>query len=565
MKEKKMIRLGRKLIRSMIVIFLVIMFSTSATILIAFFEEKLAEDRKLLTEVSETLHYCLAKPVDAENDFFTIDELLTGTHESMDYSSFIDNWLRNGADDHYYEAEDRLMLDREINGLSDIFVYRAGRGANGVLLNNFTVIFDLPDENGFCYPLGYEIGASKAFDTLKKVYETGVTEVVDGNALNSDSSVLVAFSPVMDLEGKVCAIIGAEYDIRHIVWAVLGDNYFLLINTILNFLMIFIAIYIFLRRSIVKPIGLISKHVNKFVSDENALVYEPITEIKTKDEIEQIADDFNSLAKRTIEYTKNLEAKTTEEERLRVDLDVASQIRSVVSSENTYPAFPERTDFDLCASLKHTKYNKCSFCNYFFTDTNHLFIVIGESLGDSLASMIFSVLSLSYIKCFAKMGFDPYKIAVETNNQLCSIEKKDAGLTVGAVIADIDLKNGDLRYVNAGMPPMLIKKPGESFELAKADLPFSLGQMRGVSFEENSIRLYQGSTVLFTSFGITEMSGPSGDKYGFDRLIGTMNRITGNVSGLDTTIKELENDIESFRGDTPVSLDTAVLGFRYYG
>ena len=344
------------------------------------------------------------------------------------------------------------------------------------------------------------------------------------------------------------------------------DNYsFLLIDAAVNFHVFGLAVFIFIKISIVKPVGIISDHMNKFVSDESSLSFTPVTEIHTSDEIQQIADDFNSLAQRTIDYTKNLAAKTSKEERLRVDYDVASQMRKVISSEMSYPAFPERTDFDLCASLNHTKFNKCSFCNYFFTDTNRLVIVVGESLGDSLASMIFSVLSVSYIKCFAIMGFDPYKIASETNNQLCSIEKKDAGLTVGAFIADIDLKNGVMRYVNAGMPPMLIKKPGENFELAKADLPFNLGQMRGVSFEQNTLQLYQGSAVFLTSTGVTEMSDPKGDKYGFDRLLDVMNRITGNVYDLDKAIKELENDLDNFRNDAPVPSDTTILGFRYFG
>lgn len=132
------------------------------------------------------------------------------------------------------------------------------------------------------------------------------------------------------------------------------------------------------------------------------------------------------LRSASLYYTENLEIKTAEEQRLRLDLDVAGQIRQAISSETTYPAFPERTDFDLCASMKHTIYNKCSFCNYFFTDTDRLFIVVGESLGNTLASMIFSILALSSIRSYAKIGLTPYQIAAETNNQLCSTEKKTA-------------------------------------------------------------------------------------------------------------------------------------------
>ncbi len=564
-KEAKKVRLERKLILSMIIIFLVVMLSTSFTIIIGFIEDEIESSKKDLVGIAraarEELLYLTPEQTEGMDD----DEINTLLAEYQNIGKSIDRWLEHGADDYYNKCYDRLIEFRYDYGLNDVFFYKAKRDENGKLVNDMTIIFDVPDYDDKQYQLGEEYGASQAFETIKKVYETRETQIVNRLVANSSGFVLVAFEPVKYADGTVCAVAGVEADIKSIVWRVFAENYFIIIDSVANFIVFGVVIFIFLRLSIVKPVRVISEHINQFVSSEEALSFTPITEIHTNDEIEQIADDFNSLAQRTIDYTKNLAVKTSTQERHRVDYDVANQMRKVISSELSYPAFPERSDFDLCASLNHTKYNKCSFCNYFFTDTNRLVIVVGESLGDNLASMIFSVLSVSYIKCFSIMGFDPYKIASETNNQLCSIEKKDKGLTVAAIIADIDLKTGVMRYVNAGMPPILIKKPGENFALAKAELPFTLGQMRGVSFEQNTLQLNQGSVFFLTSFGVTEMNDPKGNKYGFERLTNVMNRITGNVYDLDKAIKELENDLDSFRCDAPVPTDTTILGFRYFG
>ena len=566
MKKKKRGKLERKVIISMAVIFLVGMIATSFVIFWGFFDDISKDLKRDLVAIAGNIRVCLVD--DAElNDLVTAyDGSEIVQNDYLQLGDYIDNWLENGADDHYNVSNDRLANMAELLSLNDVFVYKAAKDESGKLVNDMTIVFDTPMVSSLKnYQLGDHFGKSQAFEAIKKVYETGMIQPYDHVGYNSSGLVFVAFAPIKYSDGSVSAVIGVESSVNNIINKVMNDYSFLLIDAAVNFLVFGLAVFIFIKISIVKPVGIISDHMNKFVSDESSLSFTPVTEIHTSDEIQQIADDFNSLAQRTIDYTKNLAAKTSKEERLRVDYDVASQMRKVISSEMSYPAFPERTDFDLCASLNHTKFNKCSFCNYFFTDTNRLVIVVGESLGDSLASMIFSVLSVSYIKCFAIMGFDPYKIASETNNQLCSIEKKDAGLTVGAFIADIDLKNGVMRYVNAGMPPMLIKKPGENFELAKADLPFNLGQMRGVSFEQNTLQLYQGSAVFLTSTGVTEMSDPKGDKYGFDRLLDVMNRITGNVYDLDKAIKELENDLDNFRNDAPVPSDTTILGFRYFG
>lgn len=564
-KEAKKVMLERKLILSMIIIFLVVMLSTSFTIIIGFIEDEIESSKKDLVGIAQAAREELLYLTPEQTEGMVDDEINTLLAEYQNIGKSIDRWLEHGADDYYNECYDRFIEFRYDHGLNDVFFYKAKRDENGKLVNDMTIIFDTPDFDGMKYGLGEDFGPSRAFETIKKAYETGETQTMDKLAANASGFILLAFEPLKYDDGTVCAVAGVEMDIKSIVLRVLAENYFIILDSVINFVIFGVVIFIFLRQSIVKPVRVISEHMNKFVSDEEALSFTPITEIHTNDEIQQIADDFNSLAQRTIDYTKNLAVKTSTQERHRVDYDVANQMRKVISSELSYPAFPERSDFDLCASLNHTKYNKCSFCNYFFTDTNRLVIVIGESLGDNLASMIFSVLSVSYIKCFSIMGFDPYKIASETNNQLCSIEKKDKGLTVAAIIADIDLKTGVMRYVNAGMPPILIKKPGENFALAKAELPFTLGQMRGVSFEQNTLQLNQGSVFFLTSFGVTEMNDPKGNKYGFERLTNVMNRITGNVYDLDKAIKELENDLDSFRCDAPVPTDTTILGFRYFG
>ena len=564
--ERKKGKLERKLILSMTLIFLFILISTVITIVWDNFEEYVADIRKELPTNAEIISLSIPSLNDYNDQDLsqmTIEELqsMTSTHgEQIDY------WLENGADDAYNNCCDEMKYLMEQFNLTDVFVYKAGRDENGELVNDMTVVLDIPLGSESSFHLGQRFGSTKAFETVRKVYESGTSEIYDKSAAYNESGlIIVAFAPIFYSDGKVCAVLGAEVSMSAILGRVISSNIILLLDTAVNFWIFGIVIFIFIRRSIVKPVRILSNHMREFVSEEGTLSFSPVTEIHTKDEIEQIADDYNALAERIVDYTKNLEIKTSEEERLKVDLDVASQIRSVVASEMIYPAFPERTDFDLCMSLKHTMYNKCSFVNYFFTDNNRLFMVIGESLGNNLASMIFSIISAAYIKSFAKMGLEPYKIAMETNNQLCSTEKKDAGMTVGAIIADIDLKTGTMRYVNAGMPPILVKKPGENYTIARPERPFSFGQMRGISFEQKTEQLYQGSTVLLTSFGISEMTGEGGIKYGIDRLTNVMNQISGNVYDLDKTINELENDLDKFRGDAPVSLDTAVLGFRYFG
>ena len=556
----------------MLVLFVIAMFTTVLSIVGTNFEKKVNEKRNNLIYCAEMVS-CVIEAPDRDYSTVTAGNIKryldsyreNGNSDKTDMSSDkVEYWLKNGKDSEYEKVDGIIKDLRSSLDVSELYVYQAKTDADKQLQNDMIMVFDAAS-SGKSYELGEEFGKSAVFKTVSKVYQTGKPQLHDSKDYGKTRFMIVAFSPIKNSAGKVTAIAGAEVSLRGILASVFKDNWFMLIDEAFDFLLLGLALAFFIKKSIITPVDTLSKHMRNFVSDESGLEYKPINEIKTNDELEQMCDDFNALAERIVDYTKDLKEKTAEQEHIKADLAVSSQIRSIISGKTSYPAFPERTDFDLCLSMKHTINNKCSFANYFFVDTNRLYIVIGEALGSNLASIIFSALSLSYIKSTAKMGLEPYRVAAEVNNNLCSIEKKDRGLTIGAIIAEIDLKEGVMRYVNACMPPLLIKNPGERFALDKASLPFSLGQMPGVAFKQSTLNLSQGSTVLFTSYGVSETVGSSGSDYSIQRLLKNVNDITGGVYELDKIIQGVEDDLEKFRDGTPVKNDTAILGFRYFG
>ena len=375
-----------------------------------------------------------------------------------------------------------------------------------------------------------------------------------------------AFYHMVDLpDGTVYAIVCTEISDKRVLRTALRTSLQIVLWSLIIITVCMLIFIWFVNRDVIKPILRLSEHMQRFVGDETHLNYIPFTGIKTHDEIESMAENFNKMAQAILAYTKKVEKKAVEQERIRADLDVTRQIRASVSSEMLYPAFPERNDFDLCASIKNTVNNRFSFCNYFLTDEEHLFIVIGESVGSGLPAMMLSALASTNVHCFAKMGYSPYRIAVETNNVLCNLEKHDNGMTVGMLIAQIDLLSGELKYVSAGMPPLLVKRTGEEFVPEDTPIQFNVGEMRGVSFTEQTIQLCQGNMLVFTSEGVPEMKNESGSIYSEAKLTWTLNEISAHTYELDRMVFELEESLEKFRGTREPDTDTAVAVFRYFG
>lgn len=485
-------------------------------------------------------------------------------------TEMIDSWLKNGKDDAYIRTENDLKGIQKAFDLSYIFVYRPCFDENGEFTEAVDFVFDLNppgDTKSIKRNLGDHLDKRKEYKQILEVINTGEAQTTDFWKESKAGELLTALVPLNN-DGNNSddySIAGVCCKMSLVKETAVRSSIFLVVAVELMIILFAVILLLFIHRRVIRPVKLLSSHMDSFVSNGRMSEDSHIVEINTHDEIEQMADNFNSMADSITQYTIDLREITAVQERLRTELDVAGSIRSAVSAELTYPAFTERSDFELFASMKNTVYNSCSFCNYFLTDENHLTIVIGESVGKSLPSMLMSMLAATHICALAKMHVEPNKIAYEANNSLCGFERNDIGMTVSALIADIDLARGEMKYVNAGMPPVIIKRTGEPYECEAESMQFNLGEMHGVSFEQKILPLNQGMTLFFTSYGIPEMKNTEGEKLTNSRLSQEINNIACQSYPLDEMVDELEMRLETFGSGVQSELDTTILGFRYLG
>ncbi|MBE6611250.1 MAG: HAMP domain-containing protein [Ruminococcaceae bacterium] len=480
----------------------------------------------------------------------------------------IDDWLENGADEHYDETDLLLTEIKRAYGLSYLYASVPCFDENGEMINDSIYLFDAMYEGedpAMFAGLGDHTGEGDMYETCRYLYENNVTIKSDVITESEFGWLLSVYVPLRDTDGLPVGWIGVDINMTDLVNNVMEQT-LLTVSLIFALITLFAVIFIiYVRRGVVTPVKTLSTHMNQFVTNMNQLDYNPADSINTNDEIEQMADDFNSMAKSILDYTLNLEKTTAEKERMRADLDVAAQIRTSLSGVQNYPPFPDRTDFEVCASMKNTVFNKSSFCDCFFTDENRLFLIIGESTGRSLASMLSAMLASTNLRCFARLGYQPHRIVSEANNQLSSICKEDTELTVRALVAQINLKTGVMRYVNAGMPPILLKGTGEGFAQESKPVGFRLGEMPNVSFTQERVRLSQGNMLLLTSEGVSGMKNENGLEFTTAYLESEINSIAGKIYDLREMVDALEDTLTAFRGEAELEADTSVLLFRYLG
>jgi serine phosphatase RsbU (regulator of sigma subunit) len=91
-----------------------------------------------------------------------------------------------------------------------------------------------------------------------------------------------------------------------------------------------------------------------------------------------------------------------------------------------------------------------------------------------------------------------------------------ASMFVTCFYAILDLKNGSLRYANAGHDLPYVRRGGAADELRARGMP--LGLMPGMSYEEKETILEAGERALFYSDGLVEAHNAEGEMFGLPRL-----------------------------------------------
>lgn len=377
---------------------------------------------------------------------------------------------------------------------------------------------------------------------------------------------MTGYLPITDAYGNgICvAAMDVSMDLIHenmrsyLVTVALGT-----LGLLVMFLFLFITS---MNRSVISPIKSIAESANNFVQqsyeteDPSQLSFREIA-VATEDEIELLATSLNYMTSEIKNYMVNLASMSAERERIGAELDVANQIQSNMFP-TVFPAFPNRPEFDIYAT-RTSPGGDGHFYDFFFVDENHLCMVAGEASGKGIPAMLFAILAAANIRSFARLGYAPYRIALETNNQLS--QNNTEGITVAAFIGIVDLRTNEMDYVNAGQPATVIKRAGASFEEAEEVRGFALATMENINFQQNRINLVQGDVLMLYTTGVSQTKNEYGEEFSEAYVTIQLNEIIKYEYRLDRILEEMNRVLTEFKGGSPDPSGGVMLIFRVLG
>ena len=435
-------------------------------------------------------------------------------------------------------------------------------------LNALQVVYDNP-------PDVREIEQKELADIAKKMTsgEKGITEVeLNGNRY------YVAYAPIKYLNWSLGVVLPANevtetieknrtmiHNLTEEKVEILDQRFVIvLLSMLLIALVIWALVTTLIGRKLatkfVKPI----KELSDGVRDIAMSNFEKKLEIiKTGDEIESLSTTFNAMTDELQNYIKNLNAVTAERERMAAELDVAKNIQQSMLPRE-FPPFPDKTEFEIYATMEAAKEVGGDFYDFYMVDENHLVVTIADVSGKGIPAALFMMTSKTVLKNFVMMANTADDLAAAmtlANQQLCQNNEEMMFVTV--FLAMLDLQTGKLIYVNGGHNPPLILHEGKYEYLPKNTKRVPpLGVRAKTQYEQQTLQMSEGDVLYMYTDGVTEAENVEKELYSNERLEEFLNSTDKNLP-LDKLLAEVRQSIKNHAGDAQQSDDITMLALRF--
>ena len=316
-----------------------------------------------------------------------------------------------------------------------------------------------------------------------------------------------------------------------------------------------------MERTTVRPINAIAKAAQSYVEDRRSgntrMEHFSSLPIRTGDEVEHLNRVMAQMEKDLSVYMEDLTRVTKKEERVRTELDMASKIQKGALPD-IFPAFPDRQEFDLYASMEPAKEIGGDFYDFFLIDDDHLCLVIADVSGKGVPAALFMMASKIILADNAIMGKSPSEILYDANNAICKNNKLEMFVTVWVGI--LEVSTGKLSAANAGHEYPALKRGDGGFSVFKDRHGFVLGGMEGMKYKEYEIQLSPGDKLFVYTDGVSEANDPDGNMFEVKRMIDALNedpdaspaQILGAVRG---EISKFVREAEQFDDLTMLCLE----------
>jgi sigma-B regulation protein RsbU (phosphoserine phosphatase) len=403
-----------------------------------------------------------------------------------------------------------------------------------------------------------ELYSEELYNRVLSVWR-GESDELIVNAKTEWGYLLSAFVPI-EYGGEVIAVLSTDFPMDYIKGAVIRYLLKVVLGTLAALLVLLAVCLRIMRKSIVDPIHTLRHNAMNIVSDGLTSLSRSRTDIRTGDEVEDLSVAFNFMIGELETYIENLQAVTTERERIGAELAIAREIQAGMLP-CIFPPFPNMSEFDIYATMLPAKEVGGDFYDFFLVDDTHLVVVIADVSGKGTPAALFMVIAKTLLKNSAQYGNSPEVVFKTVNNQLCESDK--TGMFVTAFMGILDIVSGRFVYANAGHNPPLIRRRGHGFKRLDVNPCMVLAGLENMNFTQRETLIEEGDTLYLYTDGVTEAMDPGMSLFGEQRLIEAADGYC--ESGLADMLAGIKREIDIFADGAEQADDITMLALKYNG
>ncbi len=485
----------------------------------------------------------------------TATTLINGDH--------LDAYLAGDETEEYQKTQNYLDIYCQKINVSLIYLIQVDRSDYGRFVSIFNSVDNSVDDSSYTpWELGYERDTTN--DEYRQKYEilysgeSAYETVYRTKVSNGVHPHITTMVPVKNSSGEVVGILCMQRPIREIHDAQRPYLRRVAISTVLVAVVASVFAALFIRRQFVKPIRKVANETTRFAKENTK--GEPLRGISRYRELAALAESIDTMETDMVSYIDNLTAVTAEKERIGAELSLANEIQ-MNSIPNDFPAFPDRRDFDIYASMDPAKEVGGDFYNFFMIDGDRLAMVIGDVSGKGVPAALFMMVTNILISDRTYMGGTPAEILNFVNANICAHNKAEMFVTVWLGI--LDLSTGKLTAANAGHEYPAIKRADGSFETLRDKHGFVVGGLAESTYKDYELTLAPGDKIFVYTDGVPEATDAENNLFGQERMLAALNDSADGTP--ETILKNVSREVDSFVKNAEQFDDLTMLCIEYKG
>lgn len=243
-----------------------------------------------------------------------------------------------------------------------------------------------------------------------------------------------------------------------------------------------------------------------------------------------------------------------EKRRIESDLQIAKDIQRQLLPK----VLPKLHSFDFAGENISSKQVGGDYFDVVPLDDNRLLIAIADVSGKGIPAALIMANAQAALRVLAPLNLPLPEFVARINSVVYQNTQDDKFITFFCGI--LDLRSGELAYINAGHNPPLLHRTGSHLETLTVG-----GILLGIfdtppPYEEGSIRLNVGDMLIMYTDGVSEAMNEQSEEFGEDRLQALAATLCDMPAG--ECVRHIITAIREHAGNAPQSDDITLLAVR---